>query len=119
MPPLSFRFKLLLAMMVVVAGVSVTTLFVTQRRVQAHYDRTFRNQFERQINYFLALQETRLGNVKDQCLKLSQSSPVVAALKQDRIDSEGLYLGVSNELRLVLVSAFQEGRAVVITRPRS
>jgi hypothetical protein len=45
MPVLSFRSKLLLAMMLVVAGVSVTTLLVTQRRVQADHDRTFRTQF--------------------------------------------------------------------------
>jgi ATP-binding cassette subfamily B protein len=38
-----------------------TTLLITQRRVQATYERTFRNQFERQINSFVSLQEARLA----------------------------------------------------------
>src|SRR5438552_7846432 len=102
MPVLSFRFKLVLAMMLVVAGVSVTTLLITQRRVQATYQRTFRNQFERQINYFVGLQETRLAAVKEQCLKLSQSVPLLTALEQAKVDPETVYLNASNELRTVL-----------------
>ena len=118
MPVLSFRVKLVLAMMLVVAGVSVTTLFITQRRVQGAYEKTFRNQFERQINYFTGLQETRLGTVKEQCLKLSQSAPLLIALEQERIDPETLYGTASNELRIVLVSAFQEARMAGNTGPR-
>jgi hypothetical protein len=67
MPVLSFRAKLVLAMMLVVAGVSTATLFVTQRRVQANYERMFRRQFDWQINYFTSLQDARLSAVKEQC----------------------------------------------------
>ena len=59
MPVLSFRAKLVLAMMLVVAGVSIATLFVTQQRVQANYERMFRRQFDWQIHYFTSLQEAR------------------------------------------------------------
>jgi class 3 adenylate cyclase len=117
MPVLSFRLKLVLAMMLVVAGVSVTTLFITQRRVQVTYEKTFRNQFERQINYFTSLQETRLGAVKEQCLKLSQSPVLISALQQDNPEGETVYLSASNELRAILISVFQENR-MTLNAPR-
>src|ERR1043165_9890498 len=81
-PVLSFRTKLVLAMMLVVAGVTVATLYVTQRRVQANYGRMFRKQFDWQINYFTSLQDARREVVKDQCLKLSQSVRLIAAMNE-------------------------------------
>ena len=118
MPILSFRFKLLLAMMIMVAGVSVTTFFLTQRRVQANYERMFRKQFERQISYFTSLQETRLGAVKDQCLKLSQSVRLLAAMDEKEIPAEILYDITDDELRLLLVSVFQEVRLAGVAGSR-
>src|SRR4029079_691121 len=119
MPVLSFRLKLVLAMMLVVAGVSVTTLLITQRRVQATYEKTFRNQFERQINYFTSLQETRLGAVKEQCLKLSQSAPLLDALQQLPMEPEAIYLSASNDLRTILLNVFQENRMTLSARVRA
>ena len=46
MQALSFRFKLLLAMMLIVAGVTGATLFATQKRVKAAYLELFQEQFE-------------------------------------------------------------------------
>jgi hypothetical protein len=68
---LTFRTKLLLAMMLVVAAFHAT-LLVTQRRVQANYERTFRGQFEQQIDYFTSLQDARLEWVKEMS-QLAQS----------------------------------------------
>ena len=51
MPRLSFRFKLLLAMMFVVGGVSGMTLYLTQKRVQAAYEKLFKNKLDAQITY--------------------------------------------------------------------
>ncbi len=42
MPRLSFRFKLLFAMMLVVGAVSGVTLYLTQMRVQAAYEKLFK-----------------------------------------------------------------------------
>lgn len=64
MPALSFRFKLLLAMMVVVVGVTGTTLYVTQQRVQATYQRLSEEQFQREIQFHTALQAARLYDVQ-------------------------------------------------------
>src|SRR5205809_5549771 len=80
--PLGFRAKLLLAMMLVVVGISVTTLFITQRQVQARYELNLRNQFDQQITYFISLQESRLGNIKEQCLKLSGLVRLIARFKE-------------------------------------
>ena len=105
---LSFRTKLLLAMMLVVAGVSLAALLVTQRRVQANYDRMFRSQFDRQVSYFTSLQDARLGQVKEQCLTLSQSVRIIAALKEPQIDLALLYSAAFDELRAVLGEAREE-----------
>ena len=97
---LSFRSKLLLAMTIVVAGVSITTLFVTQRRVQANYERNLRKQFHQQISYFVALQEARLENIQEQCRKLSQSVRLIAHLKEQEVEPDLLYETAFDELQL-------------------
>lgn len=102
MPRLSFRTKLLLAMMLVVAGVSLATLLVTQRRVQANYDRMFRSQFQRQIGYFTTLQDARLGAIAEQCLKLSQSVRIIAAMDPADLDLTILYKTANDEFRTLL-----------------
>jgi len=102
LPLTTFRSKLLAAMILVIVGVSLATLLVTQRRVQATYERTFRTQFERQINYFTSLQEARLGNFQEQCLKLAQSVRLIAAMNEREIDTAILYQSAEDELREVL-----------------
>ncbi len=101
MPRLTFRTKLLLAMALVVAGVSAATLLVTQQRVQVNYERMFRKQFERQIGYFTALQDARLAAIKEQCLKFSHSVRLIAAMDQPEIDTTDLYQIAEGELREV------------------
>jgi class 3 adenylate cyclase len=119
MPVLSFRAKLVLAMMLVVAGVSIATLFVTQQRVQRNYERMFRRQFDWQINYFTSLQDARLGAVKEQCQKLSSSVRLIAALEASPIDANVLYDTTADEQkRVLLVSMFQEVRMAGIEGSR-
>ena len=113
MPVFSFRLKLLLAMTLVVAAFSVTTMFVTQRQVQTNHDRALRQDFERQIAYFTTLQETRLANVSERCLKLCQNVRVVALLSEPGTDVqnlENLYLTALDELRLLVASVTAESR---------
>src|SRR5580765_4132389 len=109
MPVLSFRAKLVLAMMLVVAGVSIATLFVTQQRVQANYERMFRRQFDWQINYFTSAQEARLDVVKEQCLKLSQLVRLISAMNENPIPANILYDTTGDE-RALMGSIFQESR---------
>ncbi len=86
---LAFRTKLLLAMMLVVIGVTGATVFVTQDRVRRTYERVFRSQVEEQIRFFAELQEARLGGVRLKCLDLSRSVRLQAALEEG--DAEVLY----------------------------
>jgi class 3 adenylate cyclase len=111
MPVLSFRTKLALAMMLVVAGVSVATLFVTQRRVQANYERMFRKQFDWQINYFISVQEARLDVVKEQCLKLSETVRLISAMSESPIPADILYATTGDEqARALMFSITEETR---------
>lgn len=68
MPHLSFRTKLLLAMMLVVLGVTMATLLVTQNKVLASYNRFFIQESKAQIAFFNALRETRVNQLQDRAL---------------------------------------------------
>jgi hypothetical protein len=119
MPVLSFRTKLVSAMMLVVAGVSLVTLLETQQRVKANYERMFRKQFDWQINYFTSLQDARLSAVKEQCLKLSQSVRLIAAMNERPVPADILYDTTADEqTRVVLASMFQEVRLAGIAGSR-
>jgi class 3 adenylate cyclase len=100
MSALSFRFKLLFAMMAVVAGVSVSTLYVTQEQVQLAYDGLFADKVESEINYIPQEQEARLSNIRITCAKLAKSVRLTAALLED--DVEDLYRNGGVELRSIL-----------------
>jgi class 3 adenylate cyclase len=97
----SFRLKLLLAMMLVVVGVTGSTLFVTERKVQAGYARLSGEQFASQVRYFTAMQESRLGYVKDRCRELVQSVRLREALRVAELEGEVglLYQTAEDELR--------------------
>jgi class 3 adenylate cyclase len=97
----SFRLKLLLAMMFVVAGVTGATLFVTERRVQASYARLSGDQFASQVQFFTSMQESRLGFVKDRCRELVQSVRLREALRVAVLEGEVdlLYQTADDELR--------------------
>jgi class 3 adenylate cyclase len=117
-PAFGFKLKLLLAMMLVVGGVSVSTLIITQRHVQATYQRLYSAQFNRQIAYFLSLQESRLSSVKDLSLSLSSNAQMIAALTQKPIARSVLYNTTNEEERLILGSLIEERKLVGTTRLR-
>jgi class 3 adenylate cyclase len=91
---LSFRTKLLLAMMVLVAGVTGTTLYVTQQKFQAVYQKMLQEQFEAEVNYFTKQQEARLGNFKLPCLTAAKSRALRQALAGT--DTGKIYAAASN-----------------------
>ena len=76
----SFRVKLLLAMMFLVVGVTAATLYVTQRKVQAAYRKLFQDQFETEANYFAVQQEGRLRPLKEHCLEFAKTSELREAI---------------------------------------
>ncbi|SPE55549.1 putative Adenylate cyclase [Verrucomicrobia bacterium] len=117
MPIPSFRLKLALAMMLLVAGGTLTTLLIVEHRVEVYYQRHFRAQFDREIAYFLTLQEARLATVKDQCLKLSQKVRIIAAMSEQEIPAEILYDVTDDEWRALLGTVFREARHAGMSTP--
>jgi class 3 adenylate cyclase len=110
---LSFRVKLLLAMMLLVAAVTGATLYVTQQKVEAAYSKLFQDQFETEVNYFSEQQETRIGSLKGPCQALAQSAPLREALAKG--DAKRIYEIVTEELGSV--ASLRVGRNAV--RPRA
>jgi len=108
LPKFSFRFKLLLAMMVVVVGATGTTLYVTQKRMQVVYQQMFAERFTGQIEVFNSMQEARLASIKAKCLELGQSVRLRAALEEG--DARVLYETSRNELREVLGDSVRQRR---------
>jgi class 3 adenylate cyclase len=100
MPRLSFRFKLLFAMMLVVGGVSGVTLYLTQMRVQAAYEKLFKDKLEAQITYVPREQELRIGSIKSECERLAKSVRIIAAMRE--ADAQQLYRVGRDELKIIL-----------------
>src|SRR4051812_15860916 len=100
---LSFRLKLLLAMMLVVAGATGTALYISQKQVEATDQKLFEQRSSEKIQSFTDLQDARLGTVKDQCLDLVISVRVQQALETaleggDNDATNLLYSRVESEL---------------------
>lgn len=100
MPRLSFRLKLLFAMMLVVGVVSGVTLYLTQQRVQAAYEKLFKDKLESQITYVPREQELRIGSIKAECERLAKSVRIIAALQEG--DAQQLYRVGRDELKIIL-----------------
>ncbi|MET0151979.1 MAG: adenylate/guanylate cyclase domain-containing protein [Candidatus Binatia bacterium] len=97
---LSFRWKLFLAMMLVVTAVAGGALLVTQQAVAATYAKIFRERFRAEADLFSAAQDARLAAVKDKCLELARSVRLVAAFEES--DAALLYTIAFDELRKVM-----------------
>jgi class 3 adenylate cyclase len=100
---LGFRLKILLALMLVVAGVTGGALLVTQASVTATYGALVDARFEGEAEATAALQETRLAAVKAKCRDLAGSVRLVAAMEEG--DDAILYRIALDELRDVAGAA--------------
>jgi class 3 adenylate cyclase len=78
---LSFRAKLIIAMTLIVTGVTGATLWVTQKRVRATYQRLFEQQFSLQINYFSENRIKELETVAAKCESVAKDVRVIAAVE--------------------------------------
>ena len=104
---LGFRFKLVIAMMFIVAAVSIATFLVTQTQVEAAYSKLFKASLENQITYLPKEQEARLSYVRELCRTLVDSVRLQAALKEG--DAEDIYVRARDELKNVLPKNLPEG----------
>lgn len=97
MPRLSFRSKLILAMALVVGGVTAATVLLTQRRVQATYQHLFEEQFNTQLKFFSESRLRQLDEAAKRCQTVAQSDSVMAALEAGNPD--GCYAAAIAGLR--------------------
>lgn len=96
---ISFRIKLLLAMMVLVAGVTLAILYATHEKVQATYLKLFQDQFEAEVNYFVLQQENRINPDRNRCEELARLPAFHEALKS----------GETNRIYDVALNFFGQG----------
>jgi class 3 adenylate cyclase len=97
MGALSFRVKLLLTMMLVVVGATAASLYVTERNVNAAYERLFQEQFQSEVNYFASQQEARVAAVKDAGKAVAGSAGFQKAMATG--DHLQIYAEATNVLR--------------------
>jgi two-component system cell cycle sensor histidine kinase/response regulator CckA len=81
---MTFRLKLLLAMMLLVVGVTATTLLITENQVRASYERHFQQSFQSQVDSFLRQREFRLEPVKQKIAAAAASTRLLAAMENVR-----------------------------------
>ena len=109
---LSFQAKLLLAMMLLVVGVTVTTLLITENQVQVSYERHFQQSFRFQMESFLQQREARLAPVNERAAELASSPRLIAAMENalhpgaEQQDIDDLYQNGIDQLQEV-VKAYQ------------
>jgi hypothetical protein len=77
---MSFRLKLQLAMLLLVASVTGATLVVLQRNVETTYRTIFQQRFRSDVELRGALRRARLAAVETRCLALARSVRLIAAL---------------------------------------
>jgi signal transduction histidine kinase len=94
---LSFRAKLLLAMMLVVAAVTGATLYLAEKSLRASHDAALDAQFQNQVRSFLAAQKAQSREIADKCRALSHSVRLRAALEEG--DFDDLYGNALTELQ--------------------
>lgn len=94
---LSFRARLLLAMMLVIVSVTGLFLYVAENNLRANQQRLLNEQFENQLRSFLAVQDLRSSDVADKCRDVSRSVRLRAALEEKDVDD--LYRNALTELQ--------------------
>jgi signal transduction histidine kinase len=94
---LSFRAKLLLTLMLVVLTVTSVTLYLAEKNLRANHQSALDAEFQNQMRSFFAMQEAQSKAIKDQCLTLSHSVRLRAALEERDVDD--LYRNALPELQ--------------------
>src|SRR5205823_206652 len=94
---LSFRGKLLLAMMLVVLAVTSATLYLAENNLRANQQKNLDTQFQNQLRSFLAVQDMQAGAITERCRALSHSVRLRAALEERDVDD--LYRNALAELQ--------------------
>lgn len=96
LPALSFRVKLILAMVLLVGGVSLSTLYVARLALQHSYAEALQQQFRSQIEFFGERQNSRLAEIKQLGAHIAASTTLQAALAEG--NPTAIYAAARNAL---------------------
>ena len=105
---MTFRLKLLLAMMVLVVGVTATTLLIVESQVRSSYQLHFQQSFRFQVDFFLQEREARLEPVKERVSAAAASTRLFAAMENtgqehpEQRDIDDLYQNGFDQLSEVM-----------------
>src|SRR5438067_375997 len=98
----SFRVKLLAAMMLIIAAITVFALYLAQRNVARNAERALRENFHTQLSDLDKLLELRHAAVLERCRMLAANPRIHAALEDNALDL--LYPSAKDELRDLMES---------------
>jgi signal transduction histidine kinase len=98
-----FRTKLLVAMMVVVSGVTLLALYFAQRSLAANFEEDLQREFQAELTAFDRAQEVRRAALVERCRALVRRQRIRAAFEDDALDL--LYLNAEDELRDIVMRA--------------
>jgi len=96
----SFRAKLLVAMMLVVAGLTGTGLYLAQRKANSDLQRDLQRNFQSDLDALHSVEELRYAALAERCRALVAKPRIHAALEDNALDL--LYPSARDELRDIM-----------------
>jgi signal transduction histidine kinase len=102
----SFRSRLLVGMMIIIALISATVLYFAQQKVAADAEHAFVATYESELNATRRLHELRHAALTERCRALVRRPRIHAALEDNALDL--LYSSAQDELLDVLMPADDE-----------
>ena len=96
----SFRAKLLVAMMLVVAGLTASGLYLAQRNAMADLQRDLQRDFQSDLTALHSVEELRYAALAERCRALVAKPRIHAALEDNALDL--LYPSAKDELRDIM-----------------
>jgi signal transduction histidine kinase len=94
---MSFRTKLLAAMMLVVSALTILGLYLAQQNVAANVERDLHQNFQAELSWLHKLQELRHAALAERCRALVAKPRIHAALEDNALDL--LYPSAKDELQ--------------------
>ena len=94
---LSFRIKLLAAMMLVVSGITALGLYLAQRQLAANAEKELEREFQGEVASLHSVQEMHHAALAERCRVLAEKPRIHAALEDNALDL--LYPSAKDELR--------------------
>ena len=95
-----FRAKLLLAMMLVVSGLTASGLYLAQRNAAADLQRDLQRDFQAELTALHNVEELRYAALAERCRALVEKPRIHAALEDNALDL--LYPSAKDELRDIM-----------------